>query len=131
MLRSKHAIISPSWSPDGKRIAYVSFEAGKPVVYVQTLATGTRLPVANFKGNNRDPAWSPNGQKLAIALSSEGISQIYTINTDGSGLKSNMRSPLIERLEERSVGKECVSMGRARWTTKNKKKKKKRNKIEK
>src|SRR3546814_19184744 len=85
MLRSKHSIISPSWSPDGKRIAYVSFEAGKPVVYVQTLATGTRLPVANFKGNNSAPAWSPNGQKLAIALSRDGISQIYTINPDEIG----------------------------------------------
>ncbi|MFA5489851.1 MAG: Tol-Pal system protein TolB, partial [Candidimonas sp.] len=52
MLRSKHSIISPAWSPDGSRLAYVSFELGKPVVYVQTLATGQRVPIANFKGNN-------------------------------------------------------------------------------
>jgi TolB protein len=96
MLRSKHPIISPAWSPDGKRLAYVSFETGKPVVYVQTLATGTRLPAANFKGNNSAPAWSPNGQQLAIALSRDGISQIYTINADGSGLRRVMRSPLID-----------------------------------
>ena len=96
MLRSKQSIISPAWSPDGKRLAYVSFEAGKPVVYVQTLATGQRVPIANFKGNNSAPAWSPNGQQLAIVLSRDSISQIYTINADGSGLRRVMRSPLID-----------------------------------
>ena len=96
MLRSKHSIISPAWSPDGKRLAYVSFELGKPVVYVQTLATGQRLPLANFKGNNSAPAWSPAGNQLAIALSRDGISQIYIINDDGSGLRRVMRSPLID-----------------------------------
>lgn len=96
MLRSKQSIISPSWSPDGKRLAYVSFEAGKPVVYVQTLSSGQRVPIANFKGNNSAPAWSPNGQQLAIVLSRDGISQIYTINADGSGLRRIMRSPLID-----------------------------------
>jgi len=96
MLRSKHSIISPAWSPDGKRLAYVSFELGKPVVYVQTLATGQRVPLANFKGNNSAPAWSPSGDQLAIALSRDGISQIYTINSDGSGLRRVMRSPLID-----------------------------------
>ena len=96
MLRSKHSIISPAWSPDGKKLAYVSFELGKPVVYVQTLATGQRLPVANFKGNNSAPAWSPNGNQLAVALSRDGISQIYLINNDGSGLQRVMKSPLID-----------------------------------
>ncbi len=96
MLRSKQSIISPAWSPDGKRLAYVSFEANKPVVYVQTLASGQRVPIANFKGNNSAPAWSPNGQQLAIVLSRDSISQIYTINADGSGLRRIMRSPLID-----------------------------------
>jgi len=96
MLRSKHSIISPAWSPDGKRLAYVSFESGKPVVYVQTLATGQRFPIANFKGNNSAPAWSPDGKQLAIALSRDGISQIYTLNADGTGLRRVMRSPLID-----------------------------------
>jgi len=96
MLRSKHSIISPAWSPDGKQLAYVSFELGKPVVYVQTLATGQRTPVANFKGNNSAPAWSPDGKQLAVVLSRDGISQIYTMNLDGSGLRRVMRSPLID-----------------------------------
>lgn len=96
MLRSKQPIISPAWSPDGSKIAYVSFETEKPVVYVQTLASGKREPVANFKGNNSAPAWSPDGQQLAVVLSRDGISQIYTINADGSGLRRIMRSPLID-----------------------------------
>ena len=96
MLRSKHPIISPAWSPDGKRIAYVSFETGKPVVYVQTLGTGARQAVANFKGNNSAPAWAPNGGQLAIALSRDGISQIYTIDSNGGGLRRITHSPLID-----------------------------------
>ena len=68
-LRSSEPIISPSWSPDGTRVAYVSFEAKKPVVYVQNLVTRQRTVVANYKGNNSAPAWSPDGSKLAVALS--------------------------------------------------------------
>jgi len=84
-LTSPEPIISPSWSPDGARLAYVSFESRKPVVYVHTLATGQRTPVANFKGSNSAPAWSPDGRSLAVALTRDGLSQIYLINADGSG----------------------------------------------
>lgn len=96
MLRSKSSIISPAWSPDGSKLAYVSFETDKPVVYVQNLGTGKREPIANFKGNNSAPAWAPSGNQLAVVLSRDGISQIYTINADGSGLRRVMRSPLID-----------------------------------
>ncbi|CAM5781743.1 Tol-Pal system beta propeller repeat protein TolB [Castellaniella caeni] len=96
MLRSKQSIISPAWSPDGSKLAYVSFESGKSVVYVQTLATGQRQPVSNYKGNNSAPAWSPDGSHLAIVLSMDGISQIYTISSNGSDLRRVMRSPLID-----------------------------------
>jgi TolB protein len=84
-LISPEPIISPAWAPDGTRLAYVSFEARKPVVYVHHLASGQRRAVANFKGSNSAPAWSPDGNTLAVALTIDGISQIYLINaTDGS-----------------------------------------------
>ncbi len=84
-LTSPEPIISPSWSPDGRRIAYVSFETRKPVVYVHTLATGRRIAVANFRGSNSAPAWSPDSKSLAVALTRDGSSQIYLISADGQG----------------------------------------------
>ncbi|MEW6688841.1 MAG: Tol-Pal system beta propeller repeat protein TolB [Pseudomonadota bacterium] len=84
-LVSHEPIISPAWSPDGRRLAYVSFENKKPVVYVHSLADGKRQAVANFKGSNSAPAWSPDGRTLAVVLSVDGGSQIYLINADGSG----------------------------------------------
>ncbi len=95
-LRSNEPIISPTWSPDGNRLAYVSFENKKPVVYVQDLSSNQRTAVASFKGSNSAPAWSPDGQKLAIALSREGITQIFQINANGSDLRRLTSSSAID-----------------------------------
>jgi len=91
-LNSPEPIISPSWSPDGTRLAYVSFEARKPVVYVHTLATGQRVAVANFKGSNSAPAWSPDGRSLAVALTLDGMSQIYLISATEAGTPRRLTS---------------------------------------
>jgi len=69
MITRSHSIMSPAWSPDGSKIAYVSFETKRPNIYIQEVATGRRQRLKAFKGINSAPAWSPDGHKLALVLS--------------------------------------------------------------
>ena len=81
VLRSREPIMSPSWSPDGKQIAYVSFEAnGMPGIYIHELATMQRQLISSFKGINGAPDWSPDGRKLALTLSRDGNPEIYVLD---------------------------------------------------
>lgn len=79
-LASPEPIISPSWSPNGGQLAYVSFESRKPVVYLHDVASGRRRVIANFRGSNSAPAWSPDGASLVATLSRDGGSQLFRID---------------------------------------------------
>jgi TolB protein len=79
--RSHESLMSPAWSPDGKKIAYVSFESGNSQIYVQDLTTGARqLVESHAKGINGAPAWSPDGKKLAVALSYVGNLELFVLD---------------------------------------------------
>jgi TolB protein len=80
IVSSGEPIMSPAWSPDGRRIAYVSFENKRPAIYVQELASGRRDLVASYPGINGSPAFSPDGRKLAMTLSKDGNPEIYAMD---------------------------------------------------
>ncbi|AVF54667.1 UNVERIFIED_ORG: TolB protein [Pseudomonas parafulva] len=80
LLQSREPILSPRFAPDGKRIAYVSFEQKRPRIFVQHIDTGRREQVTNFEGLNGAPAWSPDGSRLAFVLSKDGNPDIYVMN---------------------------------------------------
>lgn len=82
-LTSAEPIISPAWSPNGGELAYVSFEARKPVIYRHEIATGRRRLLASFRGSNSAPAWSPDGQRVMATLTFGGSSQIYALDASG------------------------------------------------
>lgn len=79
-LKSRQPIMSPAWSPDGKSLAYVSFENGHPEIYTQNLQTQRRRLIANYRGLNDAPAWSPDGSQMALVLSKDGNPEIYIMD---------------------------------------------------
>jgi len=93
---SVEPLMSPSWSPDGKKMAYVSFERKSAAIYVQTLATGERTRVAEFPGINGAPAWSPDGSRLALTLSKDGSPDIYVLNLSTRSLNKLTKSFAID-----------------------------------
>ncbi|RDH84925.1 MAG: Tol-Pal system protein TolB [endosymbiont of Galathealinum brachiosum] len=87
VLNSTQPVMSPSWSPDGSKLAYVSFEKRKSEIYVQNLFSQQREKVATFKGINGAPVWSPDGKQLALTLSKSGNPDIYVLTVATKKLK--------------------------------------------
>lgn len=80
LVKSREPIMSPSWSPDGRRMTFVSFEKNRAEVYLIDISTGRRELLSKFPGINGAPAWSPDGRTLALVLSKEGSPKIYLMD---------------------------------------------------
>jgi TolB protein len=96
LLESSEPIMSPSWSPDGTQVAYVSFETNLPRIYIQEIATGTKRQITNFPNINSSPVWSPDGSKLAMVLSKDGSPDIYVQDLVSNQLTRVTDHPAIE-----------------------------------
>ncbi|MBT8767586.1 Tol-Pal system beta propeller repeat protein TolB [Metapseudomonas boanensis] len=87
LLQSREPILSPRYAPDGRRIAYVSFEQKRPRIFIQHVDTGRREQITNFEGLNGAPAWSPEGNRLAFVLSRDGNPEIYVMDLGSRQLR--------------------------------------------
>lgn len=96
LLQSREPILSPRFAPDGKRIAYVSFEQRRPRIFVQHIDTGRREQITNFEGLNGAPAWSPDGNRLAFVLSRDGNPEIYVMDMNSRQMTRVTNNPAID-----------------------------------
>lgn len=96
VVTSAEPIMSVDWSPKGDQLVYVSFESGRPAIFIQNLGTGKRRLVSARKGINGAPAWSGDGNKLALSLSIEGNPEIYTLNINNGRLTRLTNSRAID-----------------------------------
>ena len=96
LLQSREPILSPSFAPDGRRIAYVSFEQKRPRIFVQHIDTGRREQITNFEGLNGAPAWSPDGNRLAFVLSRDGNPEIYVMDMGSRQIRRVTNQPSID-----------------------------------
>ena len=87
LLTSDEPIMSPTWSPDGSQLAYVSFESGQAEIFTHNILSGVRKSRAKYKGLNGSPSWSPDGKRLAMTLSKDGNPEIYILNLANNKLK--------------------------------------------
>jgi TolB protein len=93
VVRSREPLLSPAWSPDGSKLAYVSFEHGNSAIYVQDVTTGSRRLLSSKRGINGAPKFSPDGRRLAMSLSFEGNPEIYVMDL-GSGATTRLTNSL-------------------------------------
>lgn len=95
-LDSGEPIMAPTWSPDSRQIAYVSFEGGRPGIYIQDLASRKRTRLTDFSGLNSSPAWSPDGRQMAMTLSRDGNPEIYVMDIASRELTRITNHPAID-----------------------------------
>ncbi|MFK5912767.1 MAG: Tol-Pal system beta propeller repeat protein TolB [Woeseiaceae bacterium] len=93
---SSSPLMSPSWSPDGTRLAYVSFQNGRPEIYIQNIFSAKKEKLLSIKGLNNAPRWSPDGKYLALTLSKDGNPEIYIMNINSRKLTRVTRSYAID-----------------------------------
>ena len=96
ILDSKQPLMSPSWSPDGQKLAYVSFESGRPEIFIQEVFSGQREVITKYPGLNSAPVWSPDGRYLAMTLSKTGNPEIHIYSLQSSKLTQITRHPAID-----------------------------------
>ncbi len=96
IVSSRQPLMSPGWSPDGTRLAYVSFEQRRSMLYVQDVIRGTRQQIAAYPGINSAPAWSPDGRRLALTLSRDGNAEIYVMELASRALTRITQHPAID-----------------------------------
>ena len=96
ILDSAQPVMSPSWSPDGEKLAYVSFESERSRIFIQDIASGERESVASFPGINGAPAFSPDGRHLAMTLSKDGNPEIYVMDLQSGRLRRITQNAAID-----------------------------------
>lgn len=109
LLESDEPLLSPSWSPDGRRIAYVSFEGRNSAIYIQDVFSGQRQRVADYAGINSAPSFSPDGSRLAMTLSKDGNTEIYIKNLLNGTLQRLTRHRGIDTEPDWSPDGNCIA----------------------
>lgn len=87
IVSSRKPVMSPSWSPDGRQVAYVSYESGRPVVYAQDLASGSKRTISDPNRSSISPSWSPDGRSIAYSVAERGNYNIVVSGANGGGAR--------------------------------------------